>query len=97
MNPYKKINDLEQKVMKLKKENDNLRFLNKESERIKIECETKITLAENKELEYCRLIDELREEKQLYQKLIHQLKFAGRKIKANYKKAFNDIKKDIRI
>lgn len=95
MNPYKKIKKLESKVADLERENDNLRFCMKDLKRMQTECDLKCKAADAKELEYQKLIEELRKERELYDKLIHSMRFAIHKSKGACKKAIKEIKRDL--
>ena len=97
MNPFKKIEKLEKKIEKLESENNNLRFLIKDCEKIQKECELKTHLANQKQLEYEGAIIELNKQKREYVKLLNALKFATKNVGTTYKKAFNDIKEDLKI
>ena len=94
MNPFKQIQKLERKVETLQADNANLRFHIDSSEKLKRECELKIKLAEEKELEYQKLIMELQSEHNKYVSLNHKLELVIKKVKSTYKKAFTDIRKD---
>lgn len=97
MNPYKKVEKLEKKVEKLEAENNNLRWLIKDCEKIQQECELKTMLANKKQQEYEKAITELSKQRQEYTKLINALKLATKNVGSTYKKAFNDIKDDLKI
>lgn len=95
MNPYKKIEKLNKKIETLQADKDNLMYQFKEAERIKRECELRTKLAEEKELEYGRLITELKKEKLEYTSLNSELQLVIKNVKSTYKKSFNDIKQEL--
>ena len=97
MNPYKKIEKLENKIQKLETKNNNLRWLIKDCEKIQRDCEFKVALANKKQLEYEKAIVELNNERKEYQKLMNVLKLTTKNVNSTYKKAFNDIKQDLKI
>ncbi len=97
MNPYKKIEKLENKVKKLETENDNLRWLVRDCENIQQECELKVALANKKQQEYEKAIVEINKQRREYTKLMNALKTATKNVSSTYKKAFNDIKEDLTI
>lgn len=95
MNPYKKIEKLNKKIEILQADRDNLLYQLKEVEKIKKESELKTKLAEEKELEYSRLITELNKEKLEYASLNSKLQLVIKNVKSTYKKSFNDIKREL--
>lgn len=96
MNPYKKIKRLEQRIAELEAENKELKYCLKDSQRIKDEYDVKCKAAETKELEYQKMLRDLEKEREHYKKLIHSMKFMIGKSKGIYKKAFKDIKRDLK-
>ena len=96
LNPYKKIEQLKEKIKKLEQENKYLLEENKKAEKMKLEYGLKIKSANDKELEYLKLSNELEEIKKEYQKLLHQMKFKINKIEGTYKKAMDNIVDDLK-
>lgn len=96
MNPYKKIKNLEKRIDKLTQENEDLSIKNKEAEKIRIDCELKVKLADEQKLTYQRLCNELSKEKDEYKSLLKEMKSQLNKINKTYKLAMKDIKNDLK-
>lgn len=96
MNPFKKIARLENRVVKLEKENEELRSVNIELKKLENEMEVKIKAATEKEQEYCKLITDLRKTQFELKKLIGIVKETKSKMGNTYKKAVKNIKSDFK-
>ena len=95
MNPYTKIEKLNKKIEKMQAENDNLLYQLNDAEKIRRESELKLKLADEKELEYSKLINELKKEMSQYELLNSKLAIVIKNVKNTYKKSFNEIKREM--
>lgn len=95
MNLYKKILRLEKRIRLLEQENCELRKINEDAQKTKQEYSIKLKLAEKKELEYGKLIIELRKKNEFYQKTIRKFELIILKLNTKYKKMFTEIKNDL--
>lgn len=95
MNPYTKIEKLNKKIEKMQAENDNLLYQLNDVEKIRRESELKLKLADEKELEYSKLINELKKEISQYELLNSKLAIVIKNVKNTYKKSFNEIKREM--
>lgn len=95
MNPYTKIEKLNKKIEKMQAENDNLLYQLNDAEKIRRESELKLKLADEKELEYSKLINELKKEILQYELLNSKLAIVIKNVKNTYKKSFNEIKREM--
>lgn len=95
MNPYTKIEKLNKKIEKMQAENDNLLYQLNDAEKIRKESELKLKLANEKELEYSKLINELKREISQYELLNSKLAIVIKNVKNTYKKSFNEIKREM--
>lgn len=97
MNPIKKISRLERKIQSLESEIIFLKQSNQDVERLKNEYVTKLKLADQRELEYNMVIEQVKKERELYRKALKRLDFIISKINRNNKKALKEIKNDMNI
>lgn len=95
MNPYKKINRLENRIQQLEHENQELQFRYRETIKQKEEYEYNNRLAIQYKTAYEQLLHELKQRDEEVQRLIHRLKFEINQNAKTYKKAFINIKEGL--
>ncbi|MDE7366339.1 MAG: hypothetical protein K2N24_03170 [Lachnospiraceae bacterium] len=97
MNPYKKIDRLEQRIHQLEQENQELRLQYREVEKCRKEYERNNRLAVRYQTEYHQLLHGLKQEQEEVRQLIQHLKYETGKSARTYRRAFHDMKNDIQI
>jgi len=97
LNPIKKISRLEKKIEKLESEITFSEQSNQDVERLKNEYAAKLKLAEQRELEYNIMLEQLKKEHEIYKKSLKKLDFIISKINRNNKKALQELKDDLNI
>lgn len=97
MNPYKKIDRLEQRIRQLEQENQALLLECRENRTYQKEQEQNHRLAVRYKTEYDRLLHELKQEQTEVRQLIHRLKYEADKSAGTYRHALRDIKENMQI
>lgn len=97
MNPYKKIDRLEQRIQQLEQENQELRLQCREMEKCRKEYEQNNRLAVRYQTEYHQLLHGLKQEQEDVRQLIQRLKYETGKSARTYRRAFHDLRNDMRI
>lgn len=96
MNYVKKIERLNKRIERLEEENRQLKEGYDACDRAKAKYELFTRLADEKQNEYIKLLNDLTEQKNKYKELINYLRFSIKKNKNTYQKAFSDIKSNIK-